>query len=126
MMEERGIEEMVMWDYIRGFQQYEGLAPIDEHGTYPDERLEQCTQITDIILAMIEVPLSDDSLSYTDDKDEWTPFIMDEKLRTLLLASEYDRTTVFGLITERRLFNADDITAILDQKINPALAEGTL
>lgn len=130
MLEHRGVDEMVFSDYVRGFQQYKDLHPVGDNGVYPEERLAQCTLLTDaymLMIGMIEDGTlnGDGDMAYVNDKGEWTPFLRDRELRNLLLASKYDPEKVLKLMKDRELIAPDSLIAILDQDIN-ALRDGAL
>jgi hypothetical protein len=125
-----GMYHKDMQAFAAAFKRYTGLKPF-ENGHYPEERASQITAISTVIQHMLENPhnLSDiDVWEEFMDEGEWVevPYLKDAKLRELIVTSEKDRDAIVNLITERSIFDADQIIELLTLSEQTALREGTL
>jgi hypothetical protein len=130
---ERGEQIDLAANFINGLQQYEGITPIREDGSYPPERFSQSTcliRVTQKIADMIIFGQADaSSLDFVPNKRlrHLDPRIADKELVGMILtASEGDRERIVDLIEERGIINTVDIKVMLDAGSTSSLSSGVL
>lgn len=118
----------VIDEYLRPFPHYKELAPIGaEHATERAQQTAAILRVTFHVKAIGSPELRRAMvLDVKGDISECRlPYINDEKLRALLLTSAYDREAVLDIVTQRNIYDADHIIALLDG-ISAPLATGAL
>lgn len=123
-------------------EHYENLTPNDLAHDYPEQRIAQGTAILATVSRMVEsgiegivstAPFTNHDPAITSVTESFSDnlihYIRDDRLRNLLTDDDSDPEAITKVITDRDLFNYDDIIAILEaQRDNPApvLREGVL
>lgn len=103
---------------IRGLRRYENLSP-QRAGSYPARRIEQVSALTQVTAHLIDLG---HGIEYdVDDEGFNIQYIEDPKLQTLVTTHK-DPSTVAELITQRSIFDTDQITALLDTMNTTATA----
>jgi hypothetical protein len=130
VMNDTGMYYKEMKDYLISFEYYSELEPT-KGGHYPEERAHQITAITKVLRHMHTNPhnISDIEMwheFYNDGEWEEVPYIKDDKLRALILTSAHDRDAIVDIITERSIFDADQIIEMLSANDTSALRAGNL
>jgi hypothetical protein len=93
-----------------GLRRYENLAP-QRDGAYPARRIEQVSALTRVTTHLIDLGYGIEH--GVNDEGFNIHYIEDTKLRELLTTHK-DPAAVAYLITERDIFDTDQITALLD------------
>lgn len=117
--------------FLAAFEYFKEIDPY-EGGPYPEKRAKQVDALTRVLWHMYRNPhnLPDIDIweEFKDKHDEWeeVPYIKDEKLRALILTSGHDRDAIVEIITERSVFDADQIMEMLSANDASALRAGNL
>jgi hypothetical protein len=114
--------------YLRMFPYYTELAPTGSQ--HAAERAQQTAAILKIafhIKATGSPELRETMVLDIkgDSRDYRTPYINNEKLRGLLLNSEYDREAVLNIVLQRGIYDGEHVTALLATESH-ALGSGLL
>ena len=112
--------------HIAAFGHYSGLVPYAFGEPYPSERISQTVAILRVIK---HLERNDIDMWVWDDEGEGSasyPFIHDSNLRDLVLNSGEHREAVVSIITERSIFDADEISEMIALDNHTALLGGTL
>lgn len=130
VMEDAGMHYKEMKDYLISFEYNSELA-LTKGGHYPEERASQITAITKVLWHMYRNPHNINDIDmwhefYNEGEWEEVPYIKDDKLRALILTSRHDRDAVVDIITERSIFDADQIVDMLSTNDTSALRAGNL
>lgn len=127
---------------FEAFTFYDGLTPQESDFSCPQQRVDQCTAIINVVTHLVEAYNAgtiDDDLVDTEQfrgnrhgrfnyivgecSDETLYIIRDKNLRRLLTAHGTDLDGVVSVITERNITNIDDIIGIVaTQAASPARA----
>lgn len=111
-------------DRLKSLQFYEHLTP-QQDDCYPLERASQAIAILKVIAHQKLHGVSGWFLVGSEPTIEHYRYIDDAKIRELLLASDYNRELVLGLILEREIFDGEELDRIL-KSAHPTLAQGAL
>lgn len=130
VMEDTGMYYKEMKEYLISFEYYSDLAPT-KGGHYPQERADQITALTKVLRHMFKNPHNRpdiDMWKEFENDGEWeeVPYLKDDKLRALLLTSGRNRDAIIDIITERSIFDADQIVGLLNMSDSTVLKSGNL
>jgi hypothetical protein len=114
--------------YLRVLPHYKELAPLGAQ--HADERAQQTAAIFKITFHVKATGSPELRRAMAldikgDIRDYSLPYINDDRLRALLLTSTYDREAVLNIVTQRNIYDADHIVALLND-ISAPLVTGSL
>lgn len=130
IFEDNGYYYKQMKDFLIGLEYVKELDGMNR-GKYPEERASQTTALIKVLAHMDKNPHNIQGLDpweqfHLEDYFEEAPYIKDEKLRKLILSPDYDREAIVDIITERSIFDADQIIAMLEIRESGPLMTGAL